>query len=291
MLDVDVQRIVFDSEGSKFIQISQRGFMCKYDFDRCTGIISNPDIIYPEQTGNFSRYFWSGAYSPDDSKFYISTTRSSTQDTSFLFQFDLSAINIPASCDTLGFVIEPVQGGTVRLAPDGKIYYSCFYDWGFPGYPYPDTVYNQYNMNLGVINYPDSLGAACDYQPFSFYLGGKRTYYGLPNNPKYELGPVVGSACDTIVNGIASPKSETAKLYIFFHSGWNTAFVNAEKLKGKTFNLRIVDLLGKEVYAEKGKLSSSYFTSDINCSHLAGGVYILTLETDKEIISKKFVRP
>jgi hypothetical protein len=102
---------------------------------------------------------------------------------------------------------------------------------------------------------------------------------------------VVGSACDTIVNGITSPKSETAKLYIFFHSGWNTAFVNAENLKGKTFNLRIVDLLGKEVYAEKGKLSSSYFTSDINCSHLAGGVYILTLETDKEIISKKFVKP
>ncbi|MBL0341878.1 MAG: hypothetical protein IPP71_13625 [Bacteroidetes bacterium] len=62
-------------------------------------------------------------------------------------------------------------------------------DYNFP-YPYPD-IYNMYNMNLSVINQPDSLGATCDFQPYSFYLGGKRTYVGLPNNPDYELGPLI----------------------------------------------------------------------------------------------------
>ncbi|MBL0341881.1 MAG: hypothetical protein IPP71_13640 [Bacteroidetes bacterium] len=48
-------------------------------------------------------------------------------------------------------------------------------------------------MTLSVINYPDSLGTACGYSPFSFYLGGKRTYYGLPNNPDYDMPAIAGS--------------------------------------------------------------------------------------------------
>src|SRR4051812_29126241 len=72
-----------------------------------------------------------------------------------------------------------------------------------PGfYPFPDSVYNSINMNLCVINNPDSLGQACDFQPHSFYLGGYRSYAGLPNNPQYDLGPVIGSGCDTITSTI-----------------------------------------------------------------------------------------
>nr|MBK9649964.1 hypothetical protein [Bacteroidota bacterium] len=37
---------------------------------------------------------------------------------------------------------------------------ASWYNWGFPAYPYPDSVRNQYNENLGVINYPDSIGKA-----------------------------------------------------------------------------------------------------------------------------------
>ena len=89
-------------------------------------------------------------------------------------------------------------GGDVKRAPDGKIYFSIAYVNAGVSYPYPDSVYNNYNMNLSLINSPDSFGTACDFQPYSFYLGGKRTYYGLPNNPDYFLGPKIGSPCDTI---------------------------------------------------------------------------------------------
>ena len=87
------------------------------------------------------------------------------------------------------------DNGAVRLAPDGKIYYSQAYPYGFP---YQDTMRNTVNENLGVINNPDVVGNGCNFSPFSFYLGGKRTYYGLPNNPDYNLGPLASSICDTI---------------------------------------------------------------------------------------------
>lgn len=230
----DFNRLFFDLSGNKLMETHQAGFMCEFDFDRCSGIISNPNLIYPEQQNNFNRIIFSGAYSPDGDKFYISTTYYPPNDTSYLIQYDLTASNIPASADTLGAVAWPVQGGAVRLAPDNKIYYTCFYDWGFPGYPYPDTVHNVYNENLGVINYPDSLGAACNFQPFSFYLGGKRTYYGLPNNPDYGLGALVGSPCDTLTVGVDEVKEEgNAELFVFYHSGWQQLFVNAKYKRQK----------------------------------------------------------
>ena len=290
-IDGDNQKIIFNSTADALIQINANGFMCEYDFDRCTGIISNPNIIFPQQTSNFSRFFWNGAYSTDGLKFYISTARSSTQDTSYLLQYDLTSANIPASCDTLGFVIEPVQGGTVRLAPDGKIYYSCFYDWGFPGYPYPDTVYNQYNMNLGVINYPDSLGSACDYQPFSFYLGGKRTYYGLPNNPNYELGPVVGSICDTVHTGVEQIETNVTRLILGPNPANKIIYMNASGLNGKKGKIKVFDAMGKMIFSnEQFIFNSGYAWLEIDVSLYASGLYIVHLETEKEMLSGKFVK-
>jgi hypothetical protein len=64
------------------------------------------------------------------------------------------------------FVKHPVIGGLLRLAPDNKIYYVCGYDFNLPNcYPYPDSVRNMYNENLGIINFPDSLGNSCNFQP------------------------------------------------------------------------------------------------------------------------------
>lgn len=297
--DYDVQSVTFNSNGTKIMQINVDGFMCEYDFNRCTGIISNPNLIFPAQTNNYTRIFWSGAYSNDDSKFYISIIpySLSVSDTSWLFQYDLSAANIPASCDTL-FMIKhfqnSVQGGSLRLAPNGKIYYSSMYWTLVPnGYPFPDSVYNQYNMNLSVINHPDSLGVACNFQPFSFYLGGKRTYYGLPNNPNYGLGKLVGSPCDTIqYTGLTpghSPKGE-GSLTATYISAWQKLFVNAQNIKGKNCVLKIFDVNGRVLKLFNKTTQQPYFTHDVDVSSLASGLYLVNLITEKEMLSAKFVK-
>ena len=215
--DQDFQKIIFNTTCSKIMNINTVGYMCEYDFDRCSGVISNPHVIYPEiTTFPYNRVFWEGAYSPNDSVFYIATNRYSLLLNCYLLQFDLTASDIPASCDTLDDYFFPIEPGAVRLAPDGKIYYSRAYKSpGVNSFPYADTMYNYINMNLSVINEPDSLGAACNYQPFSFYLGGKRTYYSLPNNPNYELGALIGSVCDTITGIAPSPSLERGEVRIF----------------------------------------------------------------------------
>lgn len=84
-------------------------------------------------------------------------------------------------------------------------------------------------MNLSVINSPDLPGAACDFQPYSFYLGGKRTYWGLPNNPDYDLGPLVGSPCDTLVGTTETlPIHSAPELFVYYAPNWQSAFINAQ---------------------------------------------------------------
>jgi hypothetical protein len=292
--DCDNQKLVFNSDGDKFMLSNVLGFFAEYNFDRCSGIISNQNIIFPQQSGIIDRFFWEGAYSPDNSKFYVSIAllNPSASDTTWLLQFDMTASNVAASCDTLFYIKHPVEIGAVRLAPDHKIYVTSLYDSGVPnGYPYPDSARNTYNENLGVINFPDSAGPACDFQPFSFYLGGKRTYWGLPNNPNYSLGPLAGSPCDTLGVGIAEQNAIAApELYTFYHPGWQKLFVNAQHLKGKKCLLQIFDMNGREVFSSSTQTQPPYFTQEIDCSTLSSGVYVVSFQTEKEQLVKKFVK-
>jgi Secretion system C-terminal sorting domain len=292
--DLDLQKVIVNNIGNKLMHINFRGLMTEYDFDRCTGTISNPKIIYPEQTSNYNRNFWEGAYSPNDSIFYTTATWYSpvVSDTSWLIQYNLFAPNIAASADTLSWHRHPNIYGAVRLAPDGKIYMTNAYDWGFPTYPYPDSVYNQYNMNLGVINSPDSLGVACNFQPFSFYLGGKRTYVGLPNNPNYHLGTVVGSVCDSLTVGINSPSiaNINSSLTVFYHPQWQTAFINAQNLKGKHAVLSVYDIAGHLIFRSSNDIINGYYTFDLELSSFSEGMYMVHLQTEKEKLVKKLIK-
>ena len=153
-------------------------------------------------------------------------------------------------------------------------------------------------MNLSVINQPDSLGIACDFQPYSFYLGGKRTYRGLPNNPDYTLPAISGSPCDTLT-GIAplATSAKGAELFVTYIASWQKLFVNAQHLKGKSITLTIYDVTGKLIYNTArvltplgvGGSAGGYFTQDVNCSALAKGMYIVSLQTEKEKLVNKFV--
>lgn len=280
--DQDFQKIIFNTTCSKIMNINTVGYMCEYDFDRCSGVISNPHVIYPEiTTFPYNRVFWEGAYSPNDSVFYIATNRYSLLLNCYLLQFDLTASDIPASCDTLDDYLFPIEPGAVRLAPDGKIYYSRAYKSpGVNSFPYADTMYNYINMNLSVINEPDSLGAACNYQPFSFYLGGKRTYYSLPNNPNYELGALIGSVCDTITGIAPSPSLERGEVRIF-PNPVNTV-LTITGLKADDNTLTVYDGTGKCIY----KTDVHNEQHSLNVSSYPSGIYLLVTQSPSGNIHK-----
>ena len=289
-----LQRLEFNHKGDKLFCCIAGGLLERFDFDRCTGIISNNTILAPYAT-TWRRNYWSMAVSPDDSKLYVSTLLFSTSsDTSYLVQYDLNAPNFLASSDTLLRLPadDNEQLGLLQPGPDGKIYLSamgnsldCEFD-----YLYCDTTWNLINSNISVINYPDSAGAACDFQPFSFNLGGHRAYAGLPNNPNYELGPLVGSPCDTLTVGITEAVGYKNNITVYYDVNWQTAFVNAKGLRGKNFTFELYNINGQIIQQQQGFLDSEYYTNNLSLVGVADGLYVVRLKTDKEVLTGKFVK-
>jgi hypothetical protein len=235
--------------------------------------------------------------SPMATKLYVTSIYNGTAfDTSYIYQFDLTSSNILASRQTIYTLLRPSVAGLLQLGPDEKIYLSCsmeFSDCGF-SWLYCDTSFYPENMNLCVINQPENLGTACDFQPFSFYLGGHRSYVGLPNNPNYEMQALGGSLCDTLglPNSIGNVQTALSKseLHVWYNSEWQTAFINANHLQGKHYSMQVFDMPGKVVYSEEGKLSSEFYTNNLNCAAFASGIYTVSLQTEKEKLVQRFVK-
>ncbi len=280
-------QISFNTIGTRMSFINYKGSIELYDFDRCTGLITNPITIQPESTQAPWPACWSAEFSPSGNLLYVTRIAENSADSSKLFQYDLTASNISASRITLWETPFVTTIAQLKKAPDNKIYIATNFG---QVYPYTDSMYNSINMNLSVINSPDSLGFACDLQPFSFNLGGKRCYSGLPNNPDYDLPALAGSPCDTLtsLNGAAVAVS-AAGLYVYYSTQWQTAFINADKLKGQYYRLSVYDLMGKEVFSESGKITPPYFTKNLNCGGWAKGIYVVSLECNSEKLVKKFV--
>jgi hypothetical protein len=298
----------FSSDGSKYYTLGAEipfGNVIVYNFNRCTGELSEKRIIdetyqmeNPDSLGYYP-YFWSGEFSPNGRYLYANTADLDCSPNSrfFLFQYDLEEEFPALTRDTLidylsGNPSFQAQGGILSLAPDGKIYYSrpvenCFAYW----WPYPDSLYDVINMNLSVINNPDSAFPACNYTDYSFSLGGARTYYGLPNNPNFALGAKEGSECDTLITSVAEVvRYNYHQLNIFPNPCYNSCQIQYKPALQKG-SITITTANGKEVFGEKNipvaLLQHGY---EINTSAFAKGVYFVKLVSGNQSVTKKLVR-
>ena len=286
-----LQRNEFTNDGQFLYSCTTDNLIERYSFDRCTGQLSNVYQLSPIST-TVGKFYWSLALSPDGSKMYTTSIQQGpNHDISYLVQYNLDASNFLSSADTIYTSIDPAQLGQLQIGPDGKIYLSSMFfkaDCAFD-YLFCDTTWNYINNNLSVINYPDSLGAACDFQPFSFNLGVHRTYWGLPNNPNYELGPWIGGGCDSLTVGIAEETVNTSKFFVYYNNDWQTAFVNAQNLKGKKGQLQLFNISGALLYQTEVPIYNGYFTSNVNMAAYSSELFIAKLTTDKEMLTVKFV--
>ncbi len=148
-----------------------------YDFDRCTGKLSNPLHIEYEHWG-----LGTGCAISPNSRFLYAVNAS------YIFQYDLQAIDIAASKTLVaewdGYVHEvsfATTFATAQLAPDGKIYICTAFSTPL----------------LHVIEYPDRKGVACQVHQRAIHLPNYNDY-SIPNFPNFRLGPIDGSICDTL---------------------------------------------------------------------------------------------
>ena len=267
----DFGQAAFSNDGNYYgIREFTKNFQV-FDFDRCTGVFSNPRIVLTNDS-NVSEGL---CFSPDSKLVYASSAH-------YLYQANLDSANLTAGTQlvaTWDSTYDPVFGPPVeagfefmQIGPDGKIYMTT--QWA--------THY------MHCINYPDSLGVGCDLQQHSLLLP---TYNGntIPNFVNYFLGPVVGSVCDSL--GLGVP--ENALHYFKFSIQPNPLAEKVLHCKyvlpqtasgGKAGVLEVLDLTGRILVKEPLPEWSTEQHIKLN---VTAGLYLVRITSNHQQSVKK----
>ena len=210
------------------------------------------------------------AFSPNSKVLYVSSFKN-------VWQFDLTATNIPASQSTVAIYDGFRPNGLSsefhlsQLAPDGKIYIN--------------TV--DASKYLHVIDYPDSIGIGCHVCQHCIQLP---TFYRntIANHPNYFLGAVSGSICDSLisVNNLQMADGNTLKLFPNPVSGNGEVTFNYPST-GAHSVIVINDMEGKEVLRYLLPQWSS--VQHIKLPKLSGGIYMARLISNNSEADVKFL--
>ncbi len=168
---------IFTPNGEKYVRFNPWKGLDIFDFDRCTGKLSNPlesgPLSDPIKTAG-------GVAASMNSRYlYVSNS-------TVLYQFDLNSVDILKSkvvIDTYDGFVDPFSTTfyQLALAPNGKIY--SFSTNGV--------------KSLGVIHNPEKGGQSCNFKQHSLKLPAYASF-GAVNLPFFRLGPDDGSSCDTL---------------------------------------------------------------------------------------------
>ncbi|MCC6727030.1 MAG: T9SS type A sorting domain-containing protein [Saprospiraceae bacterium] len=246
---------VFSPDGSKYARYDLVNDLNIFDFDRCTGELSNPLHVTITDASDTTLVAGGLAYSPNSRFLYVSSWDR-------VYQFDTEASDIAASKVVVaiydGFQLPyPTTFYMAQLAPNGKIYLSA---------------HNQVNM-LHVINSPDEPGLACDFQQHGLITP---TYivFGLPHFPNYRLGPLAGSPCDSLLSAEVQSLSGLLGVKVFPNPASEVIHIETAS-SAMPFEASIHDatgrLLGVYPSDESGKLS-------LGVGGFQSGMYYLTLK-------------
>ncbi|MFN7912756.1 MAG: PKD domain-containing protein, partial [Bacteroidota bacterium] len=141
-----------------------------YDFNRFTGVVSNPLTIVASP--NFGYY--GCEFSPDSKVLYYNGPWSNQ-----ITQIDLCAGSNAAILSSSVSLIASTgnQTGGFQLGPDGKIYIAlnCFFAPKF----------------LAVINNPNTLGLGCNFVNNAINLSGRNAGLSIPNFPSFYVTPTL----------------------------------------------------------------------------------------------------
>jgi Secretion system C-terminal sorting domain len=259
----------FSPDGSIYARYTIRADLQIFDFDRCYGTLSNP--LHIPIVDAADTIFAAGlAFSPSGRFLYVSSTN-------YIYQFDMEANDIAASKITVavfdGFAFYDIFTTNFyqcELAPDNKIYISC------PGG----------KEALHVIEYPDSLGLACQVVQYKLILPYPIAG-GLPNFPNFHLGPLVGSGCDTIVFTEikeVTAGEESGLNFVLYPNPTNDV-LTIDLLENINSNAEyiIYNCMGNRVGGDNLKEK----TTQISVGQLSAGIYNVVIRLPERIMAVK----
>lgn len=249
---------VFSPDGRKYVNNTARGGLQIFDFDRCSGMLSNAlRVTFPGDTISGCGV----AFSSTSRYLYTSNTIK-------LYQFDMQAPDIPASRELVGVYDGyanslPSTFYQMRLAPDNKIYMTCT-----NGIKY-----------WHIIHYPDKRGTDCNLEQH-FEL--PRVHgFSPPNFPYFRLFDAQGSPCDTLgIDGPPPPKDTTPSPpacagSIRLYPNPASSFTRLELPECQGGSVGVFDVMGR--WVQDVTLKEDAASGELDVSGFVPGIYFLRI--------------
>ncbi len=251
----------FSEDGSKYVsgcRISEGQQFFLADFDRCTGLLYNPQSIhFPDTAGTYGKMpdnlidsmLQSVAFSPNGRFIYRAGACN-------IYQYDLQDQTWyhVAKMDTTAYEFGIYS--TLQLGADGKLYVG---NWS--------GLFNQ----ISVIEYPNVKGAACGWCPKCMVYPSTCCVTTPPYMPNYDLG------AETCWPLSASPSpSEGGELLVVYPNPASTSItMSSEALQGKLVKVSFYNMLGQELMSNECHFVQQNYT--LNIQQLPRGVYLLNV--------------
>ncbi len=263
-------QLAFSKDGSQFYyplfdSATVNSFVAIANFDRCSGLFTN--CIVQQITTN--SLLWGLSCSNTNDLLYTCSSNS-------VYQINTTTFTVDTVATYDGFISPPGQTccatsfWNMYLAANGKIYITS----------------GSGVQHLHEMNYPDSAGVACDVQQHAISLGYAQLR-AVPNHPNYNLGPVVGSICDTLSVGLAEPAHDFR-----FSISPNPVSDGVVKLtyllpQNKAGVLEVFDLTGQRVFSQQ--LPPWSTLQFVQLPELSNGLYTCVIRSGNEKTTKKLV--
>ena len=265
----DVGQVCFSPDGSKFAyywgQFNQD--LEVFDFDRCTGLYSNPVHILINDANTMGGV----AFSPNSRFLYVPSVED-------LYQYDTEASNIEASMvliaewDSTYSPFPPFATlfDIAQLAPDGKIYIGT----------------GNSTDKLHVIHDPDQPGLACNMEQHGIALP---RYFSnsLPNHPNYHLGPVDGSVCDSLGINVGVQETVVQANTSAYPNPNSGEFVLSYPAQASAGELELYNAAGQVVLREK--LPAWSTMHNVQLSNMPAGMYHCRLQWGSKATSVRVI--
>lgn len=278
-------KLLFSNDGTRMMNVSDSGSVSVFDFDRCTGILSN-FLDIGEHTQTEATGYYSAAFSPNGNLIYVSPFYF----TKVFYQWNLNAGTLTDIQNSKTLLNEYPDTGIVanntyfwhNLAPDGKIYIPIMNNYlsGSNGNTYV-------TQHLDVIEYPDSVGLACHYVKQGFSLNSKRVCGALPNMPYYGLKEDSGSVCDSLPPvGIIEVNGSESGIEVFPNPFYNKVSFHLLQTSSEKILIKILNELGEVVFEKETHLKDQ----EVDLNELSKGIYFLNVMSEKISVTKKIVK-
>jgi hypothetical protein len=257
----------FSKDGSKYATGTGNSLINIFDFDRCSGMFSNPKTFQSITPSPWVNPYSNNSgcnglcFSPNGRFLYINGIYA-------LFQHDLKAEDIRASGVLLGKADSTYEWQmpfeASYISPNDKIILGT---WGGG------------STKMHVIEQPDSVGLTCDFRKCSLYLPKVNVAASIANMINYDLGALPG--CDTFYTAVVSPSG----------GGWGRLFPNPAHTQltietNSAVEISIYDAIGKLVWQQ----TESHDNVNIEVQAWQAGLYVVILKTKDGVRAKKFLK-